>query len=492
MSLTNTGEIELGDPIGASHGADPVGPHLSRAFWWLGVAGSTILLLYMLNTASFLPVAVLGCAGGIVILLVALRYTTTHREALPAALAIIVILIDSSFLEGYLRAGLHYGLMALFCGASIPLAWRSSQHYRGGFASYWMYFLWALITVSYSVEPSYSIARLAAASLTFCAVSTVAFQVHDESDLTAIIEPYLIACGSLVTLVALTGLVLPHSVTWQVPDAFTDNQSIERFRGPLGNPNSVGGLTFMTVAPTLAFWGSFRRPQKIFFGVNVVLAIIEDLLAESRAPLVALVFGGVVYALWKYRRRGIFVLLGGAFVTIALLPLFGRTIVDLTTRGNLTTLTGRTDIWQFVVGQIESNPLLGYGYEVAGAIFNSRYFPIWYGPWDQGAQSSLHNGYFDRAISVGVPAALFWLFFALRPWIFALYQTDDPWNFKPILFLVVLPALIYNLVESVLSDFLGGPGLLYGVVWAIAERYRLIKLARCEVSITTDSPPLTS
>ncbi len=472
MSSTHTGEVELVDPIAARHGFDLVRPRVSRVFWWFGVAGSTILLLYMLDTASFLPVAVLGCVGGIVIILVALRYATLHRESLPAALAAIAILADSSFLEGYLRAGLHYGLIVLFCGACIPLAWRSSQLYRGGFASYWVYFLWALITVSYSLEPSYSIARLAAAVLAFCTVSTVAFQVDGERDLTAIIEAYLVACGSLVMVVALAGLVLPHSLTWQAPDMFTENQSIERFRGPLGNPNSVGGLMFITVAPTLAWWGSFRRRQKMLFGVNALLAIAEDLLADSRTPLVALVFGGVLYALWKYRRRGIFVLLGGTLAMIAVLPFFGGRIADLMTRGNLTTLTGRTDIWQFVVGQIESKPLFGYGYEVAGAIFNSRYFPIWYGPWDQGAQSSLHNGYFDRAIGIGVPATLFWLFFALRPWVFALYQTDDPWNLKPVLFLVVLPALTYNLAESVLSDFLGGVGLLFGVLWGIAERYR--------------------
>ena len=152
----------------------------------------------------------------------------------------------------------------------------------------------------------------------------------------------------------------------------------------------------------------------------------------------------------------------------------GITSAEYTGRGDVTTLTGRTEMWAYVVQEIKRRPLVGYGYEVAGMIFQSKYFPIWFGPWDEGAQSSLHNGYLNHAIGVGIPATLFWLFIMLRPWWFAMRQSEDPWNLKPLALLVVIPCLIHNMSEASIGDFLGMVGILFGLSWAIGERYRLL------------------
>jgi len=171
--------------------------------------------------------------------------------------------------------------------------------------------------------------------------------------------------------------------------------------------------------------------------------------------------------------------IAGVLVAAAL-PFFGRSIGDYVGRGDVSTLTGRTEMWAYVVQQIKARPIIGYGYEVSGAIFNSRYFPIWYGPWDMGPQSSLHNGYLNHMIGVGVPATLFWLFIVLRPWFFVMRQNDDPWNLKPVFLLVVVPCLIHNLAEAAIGDFLGLDGILIGLFWALGERYRLLLMERAE------------
>ena len=186
--------------------------------------------------------------------------------------------------------------------------------------------------------------------------------------------------------------------------------------------------------------------------------------------------GCALYVLWRYRLRGVVLMAGAAAVLIAALPVFGHHLSEYTGRGDVTTLTGRTEMWAYVVGQIRNHPLTGYGYEVAGAIFKSKYFPIWYGPWEEGSQSSLHNGYLNHAIGVGIPATLFWLFIVLRPSWFAMRQKEDPWNLKPLVLLVVVPCLIHNMSEASVGDFLGLIGLLFGFVWAVGERYRLLVL----------------
>jgi O-antigen ligase len=140
-------------------------------------------------------------------------------------------------------------------------------------------------------------------------------------------------------------------------------------------------------------------------------------------------------------------------------------------------LTGRTDIWAYAVSKIRERPLLGYGYQVSGAIFSSRFFPLWYGPWDQGPHSSLHDGYIGYAVGVGIPATLLWLYLTARSWVFVFRQTADPWNLKLVALVVVVPALIYNFTEASIIDFYGLLASLFGLSWALAERFRLRTLA---------------
>ena len=59
-------------------------------------------------------------------------------------------------------------------------------------------------------------------------------------------------------------------------------------------------------------------------------------------------------------------------------------------------------------------------------------------------------------------------------------QKEDPWNLKPLALLVVAPCLIHNMSEASVGDFLGVIGLLFGLVWAVGERYRLLAQERAE------------
>lgn len=439
-----------------------------------------MLAIYTLNGGSYLPaLAILGVAAAFVIYKAAV-YTRIDRQWLIVPLVMLTIFINSFFLEGAPRAAVHYGLVVLFCAPCVPFVWRSGIFRRGGFELYSIYFAWALVTVTYSLAPEFSIVRLADAMLIFCAVSAIVYGVEEPDDLTRLVERFLIGCGVFVVILAFAAVALPRSVTWNMPELYTVNQQVERFRGLLNNPNDVGVLMLATVGPTLAFWNRFELRKKTWLAGIALLAVAEAALADSRTPFIALAAGVVCYVLWRYRLRGILLLAGAGALAIAALPIFGHSIGEYTGRGDVTTLTGRTDMWAYVVHEISSRPLTGYGYEVAGAIFQSKYFPIWYGPWNQGSQSSLHNGYLNHAIGVGIPATLFWLFFVLRPWGFALRQKEDPWNLKPLALLVVAPCLIHNMSEASVGDFLGVIGLLFGLVWAIGERYRLLAQERAE------------
>jgi len=445
-----------------------------RGIMLIAAAVVALLALYMLNGGSYLPaLAIFGVAAAFVVYKVA-GHTRLDRQWLIVPLVMIALLIKSFFLDGALRAGVHYGGVLLFCAPCVLIVWRSGILRRGGFELYSIYFLWALVTVIYSLAPQFSIARLADATLIFCAVSSMVWELEDPEDITRLVERFLMGCGVFVVIEAFAAVALPHSITWDVPDLTTVNQQVLRFRGLLSNPNDVGVLMLATVAPTLAFWSRFEPRRKKWFAASALLAIGECGIADSRTPFVALGAGVVLYILWRYRLRGVLLLAAAAGLLIAVLPLLGHNLSEYTGRGDVTTLTGRTEMWAFVVQEIRRRPFTGYGYEVAGAIFQSKYFPIWYGPWDLGSQSSLHNGYLNHMIGIGIPATLFWLFIVLRPWWFAMRQKEDPWNLKPLALLVVIPCLIHNMSEASVDDFLGVIGLLFGLAWAVGERYRLL------------------
>jgi O-antigen ligase len=447
-----------------------------RGFLLIAAAIVALLALYMLNGGSYLAaLAIIGLAGAFVVYKAA-AYMRMDRGWLIVPLTLIAISIKIFYLEGALRAAIHYGLMALFCVPCVLPAGRSGIFRRGGFQLYSIYFLWALVTVTYSLAPQYSIVRLADSVLIFCVLSAIAFDLERPEDITRIVERFLIGCGVFVVIMAFAAVALPRSMTWDVPESFTLNQEVERFRGILNNPNDVGVLMLVTVGPILAFWNRFEQRKKKWMALLAMLAVAECAIADSRTPFIALALGGTLYLLWRYRLRGILVMAAAVVVGVAALPLFGHNLSEYTSRGDVTTLTGRTEMWAYVIQEIKSRPLIGYGYSVSGGIFESKYFPIWYGPWDQGPQSSLHNGYLDHAIGVGVPATMLWLFIVLRPWWFALRQKEDPWNLKPLALLVVLPCLVHNMSEASLGDFYGVLGILFGLVWAIGERYRLLAL----------------
>jgi O-antigen ligase len=461
---------------------------LRPAFLPVAVAAS-IFVLWVISAGNYEPVVIVGAAAGVTLAVCAAPYTWRHTEWLIFVIGLLYLTILTSLLSEDKRAILHYGVLAAFCLPLVMRAYGSGLLWEGNFKLYCAYFAWALATTYYSLAPKFSAGRWAGAALGFCAVTACVMEVRRRDDCYRLLTRFLLACAIMTLVTLIAGMVLPHSITWQTPadgfDAATLMRmreqgialtGLDRFRGIFGNANDVGSLMLITVSTALACWNCAKKYQKALILLLVVVAVGLAVVADSRSPFVALIAGAVLYTLWRYRLRatlGIGLVLAAAIAALGVFTDIGSYV----TRGDVGTLTGRTDMWAYVIEKIREQPLLGYGYEVNGAIFDSRYFTLWYGPWDEGPHSSLHNGYLSHCIGVGIPATLLWLFVVLRPWIFAFRQERDPWNLKIIFLLMVVPLLVYNLTEAALGDFLGDDGFLFGLAWAIAERFRILETA---------------
>jgi len=205
----------------------------------------------------------------------------------------------------------------------------------------------------------------------------------------------------------------------------------------------------------------------------------------------AMVIGLTLFFLWKYRWRGILLVAGLTVAAAFVIMLKLDDVRPYLARGNVSTLTGRTEIWNYAMDQIKEAPILGHGYEVEGEIFQLRHFPLWWGPWEDGPHSSIHENYLDHMVGVGIPATLLWLFVMLRPWVALLKRDEDPWGLKPLAFMIAVPCFILNFTESA-GDVGSCHGLIFMLCWALAERARMQALETAkrerEIALTQMSP----
>lgn len=439
-----------------------------------------VLALLMLNFPSLILGAA-AVAGGILIVWAARRVQGSGAHLL-CALLLIEELSGASFLpltndQLYL---FRYPLLIAFCGASVWTAFQNSEILQGGFLDYLIYLGMGVISISYSLLPSYSTARISAAILMFMGIVRIARAVASRKDIEELLSWYLIGTGIVWTVILISLVFMSPDVVWDVEEM----TGLVRLRGIYGSPNQIGEIALATVGVGMVIWNSTSGWKRAMLAVQMATAVVLAGLADSRSPFVGLAVGGLLYLVWRYRLRAVPIILA---VSVAGYILVAQLDPEYLDRGDVASLTGRTDIWKFAVEKIKQRPLIGYGFEVEGEILKARDFPIWWGPWEEGPRSSLHSNYLSKAVSLGIPALVFWVFFFMRPWLALLRREDDPWNLKPLFFLVVVPILLLDFTEGTAGDCRFAVGMISTLCWALAERQRLAIKHRHPAAVSEQS-----
>jgi O-antigen ligase len=468
-----------------------------------GAIVAAVVLVALANPRGSVSIALAG-AVGLACVVASFVYTVRHRDAVIIAVLLTEMLSANVFMPEGFNTATRYVLNFIFCAPLVPLLWRSGLIWQGSFRLLLFYFVWCLITVTYSLVPVYSLGRLLSSLLLVSAMGVLALEVSDKQDVTRLLRNFLIGCGILVALLAASYVLLPHDLTFAspysldvngnpIPGAISESSGgIARFVGIFTQPNEVGSLVLVTVGVAIVYWMSASKRTKLLLAALISAALVLGVLSDSRSSMGALVAGIIVFFLWRYRWRGILVAaLAVAAATLVMVLMLGE-VRNYVARGDVSTLTGRTEVWDYAVDQIKEAPLLGYGYQVEGAIYDLRHFPIWYGPWDEGPRSSIHENYLGHMVGVGIPATLLWLFVMLRPWVSLFKRDEDPWGLKPLALMVALPYFIVNFAESSAGDCAYCDGLIFMLCWALAERARMQALETAkrdrEITLAEMSP----
>ena len=250
----------------------------------------------------------------------------------------------------------------------------------------------------------------------------------------------------------------------------------EGFKGIHGHKNGTGGFYFLAL-PLFALAIFDRRIAQ--WPLTAILASIcsAGLLLFSHSKTAVGLFAATTLCLfarwairWMGQYKGVFVLIyfliAAATATAVLATGLEDTVTLLT--GD-PTLTGRTQLWQYVLARWEESPYLGQGF---GALWQvgpetGEYLRRAHVDW---VMNEAHNGYLDVLAQIGVIGLLVLGFFMISGISILLFTRQEklvePNVWKWFAMYVTLGMLLYNITET--TFLRGGDWNVFMVICASA------------------------
>jgi O-antigen ligase len=251
-------------------------------------------------------------------------------------------------------------------------------------------------------------------------------------------------------------LAWPDHVWWWAMD--------DRFKGFFNEPNSMG--QFCMISYPICLWKySDSSPRFKWVVVTTIAALaVTHVLTGSRSTMIASALGIFLWMVFSKRTlKRVLLFLGIGVVAIGL----GQVNPSRFEReyGSGPT-TGRTDLWEGAYALLKEKPLLGYGYEVEGKIFEDpRYHDPRFALWRGSARLPIHNGYLSMALGVGLAGFFLWSAVLLLPFVKSMWlpRSDE----KLLVISVMSMCLFVNSVESLITGGRSLTAILYWLMWVI-------------------------
>jgi O-antigen ligase len=310
------------------------------------------------------------------------------------------------------------------------------------------FIFFAILSTGYSLDRKFTLIRSFEFLIFFMFLLGFHFWLNNRQKLDKTLNIYywVIVIGMTLNAVAL--ILMPERVwDWKRPD---------RFQGLTDHPNTFGALC-MLAYPILAWkYTTSRSGAKSASVVLICITAGLHVLSGSRSSLLAAVIGGIVWLSLSVKSITLKrIAIGLAFgltltFSVSFLVLTKPTSLQ---RGdsNITALTGRTDFWKGCVLLIKEKPVQGYGFGVAGKVWEDpRFYKEGQALWAGSAKSSLHNGYLSLAISLGVVGLGVWLVFVSIPTWQVMSLKSSP--YRAFALAMIFQLLILNFAESALAS----------------------------------------
>jgi O-antigen ligase len=267
-------------------------------------------------------------------------------------------------------------------------------------------FLWALVPISimstslFAPDAMFSLT----AGLAHLVLLLFAWRVVARNDQTAVVFALVIS-GLVIGAMSIVAYYAFPEIGRSMVEAYTADPG-GRMRGVTAQPNTLGTISAFTVLLAVMFFQVFAPRQRVLAAAAIVISAFCLVYSDSRTSIATL---AVCLLLWSLRRANIALNL---FMVVAialaasLVMTFVPDISSYLARGesgptDLSSLNGRSRIWDVAWESIYAHPLFGQGYGASRLILpmDDRLF---------GAAVNTHSLYLELLFSGGV--VLFALF----------------------------------------------------------------------------------
>jgi exopolysaccharide production protein ExoQ len=255
------------------------------------------------------------------------------------------------------------------------------------------YASWAVISSVYSVTPTYTFIS----GLMFLSLVCFAAMVANHLTIRQILISMVVSWTMFLAVSWVVYLYLPmigQTGYW------TSAGQIYRFAGLAGHANMMGRiLAMMIISLVLLYTHRYVKP----FWMVICLVFLSGtlLMTQSRTSAAAVL---LVVAFIYMKRRPLVILSLCCIVSFLLIFLQYSSPAHIDTASlsrsgsadEITSFTGRTKIWEYVLGQIKKGPWYGYGY-AGGRIVISQ-------GWNSHGwtTSHAHNMWLQSLLTVGI------------------------------------------------------------------------------------------
>lgn len=319
---------------------------------------------------------------------------------------VMVFIVDATFRQREITAqGIDWQTLlklSVWVGALV-IALRNTERpvnalFGDGIRWLTMFSLLAVLSTVYSLTPAYTFGA-GVSALAYCAIAVCLLQRFDRKAILGAVLAGLSALLLVSLLVYLAGY----------GRAVMEGGTVVRVGGIAGSPNGLGRAAALTLLVVGVLKLQYRRSilnWRLF--VPLAMALVCLVLSDSRTSVAAVVFAfGLHYARrWMLKAFFAFVLGGAVLALLVMFEIDWRDIGSMISRTGkvteLTTLTGRTDIWAASWNAFLERPILGYGFGATKVLLPEIYRAAW-----GFTVTHTHNMLLQAAVTTGLVGLAF-------------------------------------------------------------------------------------
>jgi O-antigen ligase len=312
-----------------------------------------------------------------VLVLALLAWGTLHDSRIAILLLVFasVFLLDAVFrVREYqdkdvdFQVILKLGLWAMITGAALFHArtWLATL-LKPSKVPLIMFLVWLFVTALVSPVPAYT-AVAAFSIVAYVLFFAYLFATTDEVEIFTAIVAALTAFCVVSIVVYFVVPTFGHYVYWVNGERYLS----PRLSGIAGSANNMGRIAAFALVILGLYARDFHRLNRYFVPVSATIATIALLMTNSRTSMmmVAAILFATYFLTWRRLYIAVCAISAGLVSLALILPASDKLLMLLSRGGSMdevTSMTGRTEIWYAVSKLAEAKPLMGYGY--ASSVF---------------------------------------------------------------------------------------------------------------------------